>query len=283
MANVLSIEKKTAVIAALAEGCSVRSTSRLTGVAKGTILRLLAEVGEACADYQDRVIRNVKAKRVQVDEIWSFCYAKEKNATPAMWERAGYVGDVWTFTAIDADTKLVISWAVGRRDAGCAAPFLQDIAGRLSNRIQLTTDGHKMYLEAVPEAFGKRVDFAQLVKVYGNDPEAQKRYSPAQCLGIDIVHVIGDPAPEHISTSYVERQNLNMRMNMRRFTRLTNAFSKRIENHMHMIALFHMHHNFVRVHQTLRVTPAMAAGISSHMWSIEELVRLSTSILRLAA
>jgi IS1 family transposase len=175
----------------------------MTGVAKGTILRLLAEVGKACADYQDRVIRNVTARRVQVDEIWNFCYAKEKNATPAMWEKVGYAGDVWTFTALDADTKLVISWAVGRRDAGCASDFLQDVASRLSNRIQLTTDGHKMYLDAVPDAFGEAVDYAQLVKVFGNDPEGQKRYSPAQCLGTKRVEVIGEPDQAHISTSYM--------------------------------------------------------------------------------
>lgn len=274
MAYVLSIAKKVAVISALVEGCSIRSTSRMTGVAKGTILRLLADVGKACADYQNATIRNVAAKRVQVDEIWNFCYAKQKNVTSDMWERVGYAGDVWTFTAIDADTKLVISWAVGRRDAGCAADFLQDVASRLSNRIQLTTDGHKMYLDAVPDAFGANVDFAQLVKVYGNDAEGQKRYSPAQCLGTKRIDIIGNPDHDHISTSYVERQNLNMRMNMRRFTRLTNAFSKKIDNLVHSVALFHMHYNFGRVHQTLRVTPAMEAGLSGHVWSIQQIESL---------
>ncbi|MGD1097702.1 MAG: IS1 family transposase [Bryobacteraceae bacterium] len=283
MANVISMAKKIAVISALVEGCSVRSTSRLTGVSKGAVLRLLVSVGKACKAYQDRVIRNVTAKRVQVDEIWSFCYAKEKNATPAMWERAGYAGDVWTFTAIDADTKLVLSWAVGRRDAGCAADFLQDVAGRLANRIQLTTDGHKMYLEAVPDAFGNEIDFAQLVKVFGNDPEGQKRYSPAQCLGTKRVDIIGAPDHDHISTSFVERQNLNMRMNMRRFTRLTNAFSKKLDNHVAMIALFHMHYNFGRIHQTLRVTPAMEAGLSVHVWSIQNIVALIDTPSALAA
>lgn len=283
MANVISLAKKVAVISALVEGCSVRSTVRLTGVSKGAVLRLLASVGKACQEYQDVTLRNIPAKRVQVDEIWSFCYAKQKNATPEMWDRVGYAGDVWTFTAIDAETKLVISWAVGRRDAGCAADFLQDVAGRLSNRIQLTTDGHKMYLTAVPDAFGNKIDYAQLVKVYGNDPEAQKRYSPAQCLGTQRIEVIGNPAEEHISTSYVERQNLNMRMNMRRFTRLTNAFSKKIENHIAMIALFHMHYNFCRIHQTLRVTPAMEAGLSSHVWSISEIVSLTNDRIMTAA
>lgn len=274
MANFISNEKRVAVITALVEGCSVRSTVRMTGVSKGAVLRLLVSVGKACQEYQDRVIRNVASNRVQVDEIWSYCYAKEKNATPEMWDRAGYAGDVWTFTAIDAETKLVISWLAGRRDAGCAAQFLQDVAGRLSNRIQLTTDGHKMYLLAVPDAFGEAVDYAQLVKVFGNDPEGQKRYSPAQCLGTKRVEVIGDPDVAHISTSYVERQNLNMRMQMRRFTRLTNAFSKKLDNHVAAISLFHMHHNFARIHQTLRVTPAMQAGLSSHVWSIAEIVAL---------
>jgi len=274
MANVISLAKKVAVISALVEGCSVRSTVRLTGVSKGAVLRLLVSVGEACKEYQNVTLRNIPAKRVQVDEIWSFCYAKQKNVTPKMAEER-ICGDIWTFTAIDAETKLVISWAVGRRDAGCAADFLQDVAGRLSNRIQLTTDGHKMYLTAVPDAFGNKIDYAQLVKIFGNDPEGQKRYSPAQCLGTKRVEVIGNPAEEHISTSYVERQNLNMRMNMRRFTRLTNAFSKKLDNHIAMIALFHMHYNFVRIHQTLRVTPAMEAGLSSHVWSIQEIVTLS--------
>ena len=283
MAYVLSTEKRVAVITALVEGCSVRSTSRMTGVAKGTILRLLTEVGKACAEYQDRVIRNVSAKRVQVDEIWSFCYAKQKNVTAEVWKRAGYAGDVWTFTAIDADTKLVIGWLAGRRDAGCASEFLQDIAARLSNRIQLTTDGHRMYLAAVPDAFGNQIDFATLTKVYGDSPEPQKRYSPATVLSVQAAAISGDPEPEYISTSYVERQNLNMRMQMRRFTRLTNAFSKKLDNHIATLALFHMHHNFARIHQTLRVTPAMAAGISSHVWSIQEIVALTNVRASLAA
>jgi IS1 family transposase len=283
MANVISTAKKVAVISALVEGCSVRSTVRLTGVSKGAVLRLLVSIGKACQEYQNVAIRNVPAKRVQVDEIWSFVAAKQKNVTPAVWARTGYAEDVWTFTAIDADTKLVISWAVGGRDAGCAADFLQDVAGRLSNRIQLTTDGHKMYLLAVPDAFGNQIDYAQLVKVFGNDPEGQKRYSPAQCLGTQRVEVIGNPDQAHISTSFVERQNLNMRMNMRRFTRLTNAFSKKLDNHIAMIALFHMHYNFCRIHQTLRVTPAMEAGLSSHVWSISEIVGLRCTSALLAA
>jgi IS1 family transposase len=282
MANVISNEKKVAVITALVEGCSVRSTSRMTGVSKGAVLRLLVSVGAACAEYQDRVIRNVAAKRVQVDEIWSFVGCKQRNVT-AEKMAVGHCGDVWTFTAIEAQSKLVISWMVGARDAGCATEFLRDVESRLSNRIQLTTDGHKMYLVAVPDAFAESVDYAQLVKVYGSDPEGQTRYSPAQCLGTKRVDVIGSPDQEHISTSYVERQNLNMRMNMRRFTRLTNAFSKKLDNHIAMIALFHMHYNFVRIHQTLRVTPAMEAGISQHVWSIQDIVSLSQKTMLKAA
>ena len=281
--NKLSMDKKVAVITALVEGCSVRSTSRMTGVAKGTILRLLADVGQACADYQNVALRNIPAKRVQIDEIWSFVGAKQKNVTKEMAD-AKICGDVWTFTAIEAQTKLVISWLVGRRDAGCATEFLQDVEKRVSNRIQLTTDGHKMYLNAVIDAFADDIDYAQLVKIYGNDPEGQKRYSPAQCQGAVKQAVLGDPDPKHISTSYVERQNLTMRMNMRRFTRLTNAFSKKIENHMHSVALFYMHYNFVRIHQTLRVTPAMEAGISHRVWSVSDIVALaSNSSLSLAA
>ena len=278
MANVISTAKKVAVISALVEGCSVRSTVRMTGVSKGAVLRLLVAVGNACAEYHDRVARNVAAKRVQVDEIWSFVGCKEKNVTTEKIERDGVCGDVWTYTAIEAQTKLILSWMVGRRDAGFATEFLQDVESRLRNRVQLTTDGHKMYLTAVPDAFSEDVDYAQLVKIYGNDPEGQKRYSPAQCRGTQRIEVIGEPDPAHISTSYVERQNLNMRMNMRRFTRLTNAFSKKLENHVASLALFHMHYNFARVHQTLRVTPAMEAGISSHVWSIHEIVQLSGNV-----
>jgi IS1 family transposase len=196
---------------------------------------------------------------------------------------AGICGDVWTYTAIEAQTKLVISWMVGRRDAGCATEFLQDVASRLSNRVQLTTDGHKMYLTAVPDSFGEAIDYAQLVKVYGNDPEGQTRYSPAQCLGTKRIDIIGSPDHDHISTSYVERQNLNMRMNMRRFTRLTNAFSKKIENHVAMLALFHMHYNFCRIHQTLRVTPAMEAGLSAAQWTIHDVAMLTERRQSLAA
>ncbi len=272
--NKLSTAKKVAVISALVEGCSVRSTSRLTGVAKGTILSLLASVGDACARYQDAVIRNVPARRVQIDEIWSFVGCKQKNVTPEISAQR-VAGDTWTFVAIEAQTKLVLSWLVARRDAGSATEFLQDVAERIATRIQLTTDGHKMYLSAVEDAFAGDIDYSMLVKVYGAASDGQTRYSPAKCLGCIPQPVCGDPDPKHVSTSYIERQNLTMRMNMRRFTRLTNAFSKKIENHMHSVALFYMHYNFARVHQTLRVTPAMEAGIAQHVWSIQEIVALT--------
>lgn len=272
--NKLSTAKRVAVISALVEGCSVRSTSRLTGVAKGTILRLLADVGAACAVYQDTAIRNVNARRVQIDEIWSFVGCKKKNLTAEILEKNPNAGDAWTFVAIDAQSKLVLSWLVGTRDAGCATDFMQDVAGRLSNRIQLTTDGHTMYLSAVEDAFGTDIDYAMLQKVYGADPQAEKRYSPAVCIGCDTKIVSGSPDPKHIGTSHIERQNLTMRMNIRRFTRLTNAFSKKLDNHMHSVALFYMHYNFVRIHQSLRVTPAMEAGLTTRVWSIADIVAL---------
>jgi len=283
MANFISMEKRIAVISALVEGCSIRSTVRMTGVSKGAIIRLVESVGKACAEYHERAVRNIPAKRVQVDEIWSFVGCKQKNVTEQKIARDGICGDVWTFTAIEADSKLVISWMVGQRDAGFASAFLRDVEARLANRIQLTTDGHKMYLIAVDDAFGASIDYAMLVKIYGRDLEGNTRYSPATCIGAIPQTVTGNPDPKHVSTSYVERQNLNMRMGMRRFTRLTNAFSKKIENHAHMIAIWHMWYNFGRVHQTLRVTPAMEAGISSHVWSITEIAALGLRAQSLAA
>jgi len=274
MANFISMEKRIAVISALVEGCSIRSTVRMTGVSKGAIIRLVESVGKACAEYHERAVRNIPAKRVQVDEIWSFVGCKQKNVTEQKIARDGICGDVWTFTAIEADSKLVISWMVGQRDAGFASAFLRDVEARLANRIQLTTDGHKMYLIAVDDAFGASIDYAMLVKIYGRDLEGNTRYSPATCIGAIPQTVTGNPDPKHVSTSYVERQNLNMRMGMRRFTRLTNAFSKKIENHAHAVALFFMFYNFARIHQTLRVTPAMEAKVSDHIWTLEEIVAL---------
>jgi IS1 family transposase len=271
--NRLSTAKRAAVVGALVEGCSIRSTVRMTGVAKNTVTKLLVELGAACTAYQSDTLRNLSCKRLQCDEIWSFVGAKDKNVPADKMGKFG-VGSVWTWTAIDADTKLCVSFLVSTRDAGAAHEFMADVASRLRGRVQLTTDGHRPYLEAVEGAFGADIDYATLTKLYGVDPQGEKRYSPPVCLGCDTKIVSGDPNPKHISTSYVERQNLTMRMSMRRFTRLTNAFSKKVENHAAAIALYFMYYNFARIHQTLRVTPAMEAGVSDHVWSIEEIVGL---------
>lgn len=272
--NRLSTEQRARIIGALVEGNSIRAVTRMTGASKNTIAKLQLELGAACSAYMSRTLVNLNCKRVQCDEIWSFVYAKAKNVRPEMFDDGGYAGDVWTWVALDADTKLVCSWTVGGRDPGTANEFMQDLAGRLANRMQLTTDGHRPYLIAVDSAFGANIDYAMLVKIYGEPTDGQKRYSPADCKGCKRESVTGSPDPKHISTSYVERQNLTMRMSMRRFTRLTNAFSKKIENHVASIAIHYMHYNFVRIHQTLRVTPAMAAGVAGHVWSAEELIAL---------
>jgi IS1 family transposase len=271
--NKLTTAKRVAVISALVEGCSVRSTVRMTGVSKGAILRLLAEVGTACAKYQDRTIRNLSTKRVQADEIWSFIAAKEKNVTTDVRERVPKAGDVWTWTAMDADTKLMISWLVGARNTVAARALMLDLSSRLTNRVQLTTDNYTLYLGAVDDAFMSDVDYAQVHKIYNANTTG--RYSPAVCIGCKMVEICGTPDPKHISTSFVERQNLTMRMSMRRFTRLTNAFSKKFANHCHSVALFYMHYNFARIHQSLRVTPAMEAGIAQSVWSISDIVALA--------
>jgi IS1 family transposase len=273
--NKLTNHKRKAVVAALVEGNSIRATVRMTDVAKNTIVKLLVELGEACAAYHDKHVRNVKAKRVQCDEIWSFCYANQKNAPGDKQDEFGY-GDVWTWTALDAESKLIVSYMVGLRDAGYATEFMHDLAGRLASRVQLTTDGHKAYLEAVEDAFAGEIDYAVLVKLYGpaKDYTNEVRYSPCVCTGSRRTPVSGNPEQRHISTSYVERQNLTMRMSMRRFTRLTNGFSKKITNHEAAVALYFMHYNFCRILQTLRVTPAMEAGLSDHVWEIEEIIDL---------
>lgn len=260
----------------LAEGNSIRATSRMADVAFNTVTKLLLDVAATCEQYQDRVLRNLKCRRIQCDEIWAFVYAKSKNVPEEHAGELGY-GDVWTWTAIDADTKLVPSWAVGRRDGFTASAFIRDLADRLSTRVQLTTDGHKPYLEAVEGAFGNDIDYAMLIKLYEGDSgkAPETRYSPGQCTGSRTVTVTGQPDQAHVSTSYAERQNLTMRMSMRRFTRLTNAFSKKLDNHKAAVAFYVMWYNFARIHQTLRVTPAMEAGVADHVWSAEEIANLT--------
>jgi IS1 family transposase len=271
--NRLDPKKQAQVVAALVEGNSIRATVRMTGVAKNTIAKLLIELGAACSKYMDDSLMNLPCKRVQCDEIWSFIGAKEKNVTETNYAR-GAIGDIWTWVAMDADTKLVCSFMVSGRHSAAARAFIQDLAERLANRIQLTTDGHSVYLNAVERAFGEEIDYAMLMKIYGEAPEGEKRYSPAQCKGCKKQPVTGNPDGAHISTSFIERQNLTMRMGMRRFTRLTNAFSKKLENHVASIAIHYMHYNFVRIHQTLRVTPAMAAGVTDRLWSIDDMLNL---------
>jgi IS1 family transposase len=245
----------------------------MTGVAKHTVLKLLEEMGCACAAYHNDHVRNLRVHRVQADEVWSFVYGKDKNIS--MEQAKSGAGSVWTWTAICADTKLIISYTLGDRGAATAQAFMQDVAGRITNRIQLTTDGHRVYANAVEDAFGADIDYAMLVKIYGASNDNPKfRYSPATCIGCRTGVLSGDPDPNHISTSFIERSNLSMRMGMRRFTRLTNGFSKKLENHGHMVALYFMHYNYCRVHNSLRVTPAMEAGLTDHVWNIDELIRL---------
>lgn len=273
--RVLPIEKRVQIIQLLVEGNSMRSVERIVGCSINTVTKLLCDAGAACAEYHDEHVRGIKAHNVQCDEIWSFCYAKAKNVAVATAAPDG-AGDAWTWTAIDADSKLIVSYLVGGRDAEYATEFMKDVASRLSHRVQLTTDGHKAYLKAVDTAFGYQVDYAQLVKVYGEPlgKGSDRKYSSADFVRADKVAVTGSPRFEKVSTSHVERQNLTMRMHMRRFTRLTNGFSKKIENHANAVALHFMYYNFAKIHKTLRVTPAMEAGISGHVWSIEEIARL---------
>jgi IS1 family transposase len=271
--NKLSTAVRAQIVRALVEGNSLRATSRMADVSINTVTKLLVDLGTACERYQDEALRNLPCKRVECDEIWAFCYAKDKNVPEQRRGEFG-VGSIWTWTALCADTKLVPSWLVGMRDGGTAHEFMQDLASRLKYRVQLTSDGHKVYLDAVEDAFGADIDYAMLTKIYGTAPENETRYSPAKILSSATEVIKGEPDPKHISTSYVERQNLTMRMSMRRFTRLTNGFSKKIENHAHAVALHFMHYNFARIHKTLRVTPAMEAGVANHPWSIEEIVGL---------
>lgn len=277
--NKLSINRQTQTIKVLCEGNSIRSTARITDTAINTVVKLLRNVGAACGEYQHERLRNLPCKTIQCDEIWSFCYAKQKNVPEDKQGRLGY-GDIWTWTAIDADTKLVASWLVGSRGAGDAFRLMRDLQSRLMNRVQMTTDGHKAYLNAVEDVFGADIDYAMLVKLYGKEIDSETRYSPAKCIAAEPHTIQGKPDPTKISTSFAERQNLTMRMSMRRFTRLTNAFSKKLENHILALALYFMYYNFARPHRTIANpyprTPAMAAGVTDHIWTIEEIVSLKS-------
>lgn len=277
--NNLSVEKKAQVLKSLVEGNSIRATVRMTGVAKNTIVRLLVDAGKVAERFHDETVMNLQTKKIQADEIWSFVYSKEKNVPESKkGNDTKEAGDIWTWTAIDADSKLIISWFVGDRSTESAQAFIQDVANRLASRVQLTTDGNAKYIQAVENVFGANVDFAQLIKMYGNETfEGQKRYSSPECIGTKKQFISGKPSKKDISTSYVERQNLTMRMHMRRFTRLTNAFSKKVENHAYAIALHFLYYNFIRVHQTLRVTPAMEAGIADRPLTIENVVEMINS------
>ncbi len=271
--NKLTSKDRAAILNLMVEGMSIRAISRTTGASKNTIVKLLADAGKALLAFQNDKLRNLTCKRLQLDEIWSFVYAKHANATPEM-KAAGEAGDVWTWTAIDADTKLIASWMVGDRSADTANDFVADLALRLSHRVQISTDGHSAYIHAIEDAFGIDVDYAQIVKIYGHPTGAEKRYSPPYVVGCERRSVIGKPERKHVSTSFVERQNLTMRMSMRRFTRLTNAFSKKLENHVHALSIYFAYYNFCRIHQTLRVTPAMAAGVTDKLMDVTDLVRI---------
>jgi IS1 family transposase len=271
--NILTNDKRTQIVSMLVEGNSIRAITRMTGVSKNTVAKLLIELGDVCIAYMDKTLRNLTCQRIQVDEIWSFVGAKDKNLPLEELGQFGR-GSVWTWVAMDADTKLVPAWLVADRSAESASLLMHDLAARLTNRVQLTTDGHAAYLTAIESAFGADIDYSMLIKLYGNPQDTETRYSPGECIGCRRERVTGDPDLAHISTSFVERQNLTMRMSMRRFTRLTNAFSKKLENHVAMIAVHYMNYNFARIHQSLRITPAMAAGVSSHAWEVSEIVGL---------
>jgi IS1 family transposase len=278
--NRLSPEKRKQIVACLVEGSSIRATARMTGVSKNTVVKLLTDLGLVCSIYQDRMLRDLPCERIQCDEIWAFVYAKQKNVKRIAPEKRGQAGDVWTWVALDEKTKLVPTYRIGSRDVATAIDFMQDLKKRLRHRVQLTTDGHFAYVQAVKRTFGDDVDYAMLVKLYGSDADArvpERRYSPSVCIGADIVPMQGEPDPAHISTSHIERLNLTMRMSMRRYTRLTNAFSKKAENLAAAVSIHFMHYNFCRVHQTLGKTPAMAAGVADHVWTLDELVALLTN------
>jgi IS1 family transposase len=272
--NRLDAARRTQVISCLLEGCSIRATVRVTGVSKKTVMRLLVEAGNACSEYQDRVFRNLSTRRLQLDEMWGFNYCKQKNVTTKIASKVPGAGEVWLWVAVDADTKLVPAWLLGSRDLGTAHEFVSDLATRLRHRVQLTTDGHRPYLEAVEAAFGMDIDYATLTKLYGMDPQAERRYSPPICLGCEVRTITGSPDPKHISTSYVERQNWTVRTSMRRYTRLSNGFSRKIENHAAAVALNYFAYNFIKIHRTLRVSPAMAAGVTSRLFDVSDIVAI---------
>ena len=273
--NKLTHDQLIQVVNCLIEGCSIRATVRMTGVAKKTVMRVLVEVGAVCEEYQDRVLRNLTCRRIQLDELWGFNYCKQKTVTLEIAEKVPGAGDVWLWVAIDTDSKLVASWKLGDRNAGTAFAFVHDLAARLNNRVQVTSDGHRVYLTAIESAFGSEVDYAMLVKVYGSDPaESETRYSPAECIGIQMAVISGSPDPKHISTSFVERQNWSVRTAMRRYTRLSNGFSRKIENHAAAVALNYFAYNFIKIHRTLRVSPAMAADVTDRLWEVSDLVAL---------
>lgn len=271
--NKLSREARAQILGLMVEGASIRAISRITGASKNTIVKLLEDAGEAFSDYQDRTLRGLNCRRIQCDEIWAFVYAKKKNVPGAKAAPEG-AGDAWTWMALDADSKLIVSYFVGKRDVGAAHCFMQDVADRLAHRVQLTTDAHKAYLDAIEDAFGGDIDYAKLVKLYGDTAAGAGRYSPGVCVGAKKERMMGNPDEAHISTSYVERANLTLRMGNRRFTRLTNAFSKKAANHAHSVAIHTMHYNFVRLHQTLRCSPAMAAGVSKNLWELSDMVKV---------
>ena len=271
--NRLKASVRTQVLNCLIEGCSIRATVRMTGVSKKTVMRLLVEVGVVCADYQNRVLRNLTSRRLQVDEMWGFNYCKARKVTSKIATKHPMAGDVWLWVALDADTKLVPAWRVGDRDLATAYDFMHDLADRLTNQVQLTTDGHRPYLEAVESAFGVNIDYAMLIKIYGSD-QTEKRYSPAKCLGCDARTITGQPNPKHINTSFIERQNWSVRTAMRRYTRLSNGFSRKIENHCAAVALNYFAYNFIKIHRTVRMSPAMAAGVTDRLWEVSDLVAL---------
>jgi IS1 family transposase len=273
--NRLSFEKRRQILHMMVEGGSIRGIARVVDVSPVTVLRQLELAGKACAEFHDRAVRNVRAQKVQCDEIWSFVFAKDRNAKPEM-RIAGTAGSVWTWTALDSSSKLVISYLIGSRDAECAHEFMQDVAGRLANRVQLTTDGHKAYLNAVDDAFGLDVDYAMLVKLYSETPDQgpARKYSPGVCTGARKEKIVGNPAREHVSTSHVEKHNQSMRQHMKRFARLTAAHSKKVENHIHMVALYTVWYNFARINSAVRMAPAMACGLSDRLWEMDDMVRL---------